>query len=81
MAGDFNGDGTVNAADYVVWRKNFGTQASYDTWRSNFGHTAGGGAALPSAEPLSAAVPEPATLVMLLVGALAMSTRRGRAVS
>jgi hypothetical protein len=81
LAGDFNGDGTVNAADYVVWRKNFGTQASYDTWRANFGHTAGSGAALPSAEPLSAAVPEPATLVILLVGALAMSTRRGRAVS
>jgi hypothetical protein len=23
--GDFNGDGTVDAADYVVWRKGLGT--------------------------------------------------------
>jgi hypothetical protein len=26
--GDYNDDGTVNAADYVVWRKNFGTMGT-----------------------------------------------------
>jgi hypothetical protein len=35
--GDFNNDLIVDAADYVLWRKNDGTQAGYDTWRANFG--------------------------------------------
>lgn len=37
-AGDFNCDGSVNAADYVVWRKQDGSQAGYNEWRSNFGN-------------------------------------------
>jgi hypothetical protein len=40
LQGDFNLDGAVNAADYVVWRKNPGgtlTPADYGKWRSNFG--------------------------------------------
>jgi hypothetical protein len=52
----------VNAADYITWRKGLGTtytQAAYDVWRAHFGETAGSGAALPSAESLSATVPEP----------------------
>src|SRR4029079_5529191 len=40
LAGDFNRDGGVDAADYVVWRKTDGTQAEYVMWRSNFGETA-----------------------------------------
>jgi hypothetical protein len=65
--GDFNQDGTVDAADYVVWRKGLGTnysEADYDQWRGHFGETAGSGAIAPlsrvpaSAAPLSAAVPE-----------------------
>jgi probable HAF family extracellular repeat protein len=66
MAGDFNHNGTVDAADYVVWRKGLEmdyTQDDYDLWRANFGKMAGSGAALPSAEPLSV-VPEPSTLVL-----------------
>jgi hypothetical protein len=39
LPGDFNGDGSVDAADYVVWRANDGTQADYNTWRSDFGRT------------------------------------------
>ena len=48
LPGDFNNDGTVDAADYVVWRKNDGTQTGYDAWRANFGRTlfAGSGSAL-----------------------------------
>ena len=53
--GDYNGDGSVNAADYVVWRKNpagfGGDPAGYNTWRTNFGSSAGGG---PSGLNLSA---------------------------
>ncbi len=76
LPGDYNDNGIVDAADYVVWRKNNGTQSDYNIWRTHFGQTAGSGAALPSAEPLSAAVPEPATLVLLLVGMAAVLTKR-----
>jgi hypothetical protein len=61
LPGDFNFDAAVDAADYVVWRKNDDTQRGHDTWRAHFGRTAGSGAALPPAEPLSDAVPEPRT--------------------
>jgi hypothetical protein len=65
LPGDYNADGTVDAADYVVWRKNDGTPAGYDTWRAHFGESAGSGASATA----NAAVPEPATLVMLIVTA------------
>jgi hypothetical protein len=77
--GDYNRDATVDAADYVVLRKALGTtytQADYDAWRTNFGQTIGSGAALPSAEPLPIAVPEPVAWVMLLTGMLATFSRR-----
>ncbi|MFL6546578.1 MAG: hypothetical protein ACJ8LM_15560, partial [Candidatus Udaeobacter sp.] len=81
MSGDFNGDGTVDAADYVVWRQGLGTlytQADYDVWRAHFGQTAGSG----SGAIANAAVPEPITsLRMLIVAMLAMSSNRRRKVS
>jgi T5SS/PEP-CTERM-associated repeat protein len=79
LPGDYNQNGVVDAADYVVWRDGLGTtytQADYDVWRANFGQTIGSGTALPSADPLSIAVPEPATWVMLLTGTLAIFSRR-----
>jgi probable HAF family extracellular repeat protein len=39
LAGDINGDGTVDAADYVVWRKNDSSAANYNEWRAHFGQT------------------------------------------
>jgi hypothetical protein len=74
VPGDYNNNGTVDAADYVLWRdggplENEGdtpgtvNQADYDFWRARFGATAGGGAALQSAT-----VPEPASVWMLLCG-------------
>jgi hypothetical protein len=75
-SGDFNLNSTVDAADYVVWRNGLGTiytQNDYGVWRSNFGKPAGSGSVGnplgASAESLSAAVPEPAA-VMLLAGPL-----------
>ncbi len=35
--GDYNSNGVVDAADYVVWRKTDGTLAGYNTWRAHFG--------------------------------------------
>ena len=54
LPGDFNLDGAVNAADYVVWRKGLGTTytpADFIEWRMHFGETAGAGS--------GASVPEP----------------------
>jgi hypothetical protein len=55
--GDYNQNGTVDASDYVVWRKNLGqnvalpnrdpansgaiSNADYNSWRSRFGNAAG----------------------------------------
>ena len=41
LAGDYNNNGTVDAADYVLWRKTGGSQDDYETWRAHFGETAG----------------------------------------
>jgi uncharacterized repeat protein (TIGR03803 family) len=37
LPGDYNADGSVDAADYVLWRKN--ASQSYETWRSLFGQS------------------------------------------
>ena len=44
LPGDYNRDGVVDAADYVVWRKGMGTtytQGDYDVWRAHFGASLG----------------------------------------
>ena len=74
LAGDYNGDGVVDAADYAVWRDGDApdsSQAGYDLWAANFGATAG------SATASAAAVPEPATALLLMAGLAAMA-QRGR---
>lgn len=71
--GDFNADGKVNAADYVVWRDGFVpfdplmpnlrsiyTMDDYDIWRAHFGTGAGAGTTV-------GAVPEPTGLLLVLV--------------
>lgn len=65
LAGDFNSDGTVDAADFVVWRKGLGTtyaQGDYDVWRANFGRAAGSG---QSIQGDLATVPEPGLAVLV----------------
>lgn len=39
LPGDFNADGVVDAADYVVWRSSDGSPSGYDAWRSSIGVT------------------------------------------
>jgi hypothetical protein len=71
LPGDYNNDGSVDAADYVVWRKNdINGQQGYDDWRTNFGRTTGSGSALTSA-----AVPEPTSIALLVAGLLAIGRR------
>lgn len=57
-SGDFNHDGSVDAADYVVWRKNpLGnyTPDDYDDWHTNFATAPGSGIPPDFSPP----VPEP----------------------
>jgi hypothetical protein len=80
LVGDYNGNGIVDAADYIVWRNGLGTiytQNDYDVWRAHFGEHAGSGTGAIA----SATVPEPATLVMLLAGVPAIFSRRRWVVS
>jgi hypothetical protein len=75
--GDHNQDGAVNAADYVVWRKTDGSPAGYDLWRTNFGRTAGGGSHVAeSLRDSDSVVPEPASVLIVLVASLAGACRR-----
>lgn len=57
LAGDFNADGAVDAADYIVWRKGLAS-GNYDDWQFNFGRSlaAGAGAAFTAPEPTGAAM-------------------------
>jgi hypothetical protein len=78
LEGDFNRNGSVDAADYVVWRKNGGSFEDYNIWQANFGQATGG--ALDSRDGLNA-VPEPAAaslLVAAITGLLTTSTRFSR---
>ncbi len=74
LDGDFNNNGAVDAADYVVWRKSIGTPQAYTLWRSNFG-APGSGSAL--AGPSQTNVPEPTTFCLLAFAVLAFWERRG----
>jgi T5SS/PEP-CTERM-associated repeat protein len=77
LPGDFDADGDVDGADYVVWRKNSGNPTAYNTWRTHFGQTAGSGSTAASFS--ESAIPEPASIVLLLIAAAnTMPDRRRR---
>lgn len=79
-AGDFNLDGIVDAADYVVWRNSVGQVgvdlladadgngavdgADYIIWKADYGQTQFLASAALSLASVGAVVPEPATLVL-----------------
>jgi hypothetical protein len=72
VIGDYNDDGIVDVGDFVVWRKFNGTSTTlpndetsgsvlpvdYDEWREHFGESSAGAGSM--------AVPEPATLALVL---------------
>jgi hypothetical protein len=59
----------------TMWRKIDGTPAGSSAWRTHFGQPASSG----SSTGVNAAVPEPATLVLLMFAAAGRRVRRGRA--
>lgn len=78
LAGDYNQDGKVDAADYVAWRNDpaafGGNPAGYEAWRAHFGDTAAGGNSVAAA-----GVPEPTTFALFaLVLAIVASRPRIR---
>jgi hypothetical protein len=87
LAGDYNDDGVVDAADFTVWRDSLGgtdllneteslgvvDEADYNAWKANFGATNSGAGA-------GSSVPEPATGLLMLgsVAAMTLGFRRKR---
>ena len=93
LVGDYNFNGTVDARDYLIWRKTFGSsataspadgdldgdvdQADYNIWRAHFGEKA----ALLGAglSLLGRSVPEPSTLYLAsFTIAVAFAATHGR---
>ena len=87
VPGDYNGNGTVDAADYALWRKGGplikqtevadpGTvsPADYTEWRARFGNSpAGSGSGLANSS-----VPEPGSVCLVLMAAGAIGLPRVR---
>jgi hypothetical protein len=80
VPGDYNGNGAVDAADYVVWRHGGpllneidapGTvnSADYAAWRARFGNSSAG-----SGAGLSAAIPEPGAALLTILGLTCCTT-------
>jgi hypothetical protein len=81
LAGDYNNDGLVNAADYTVWRNGLGTNyspADYLVWKEHYGNEIGGlGSNFDSQFP--AEVPQPSVAMLLVTSLLAHAVSwRGR---
>lgn len=90
LLGDYNSNGAIDAADYVVWRDSLGQtgpdlaadgsgndivdQADYDLWRDNFGLLDATGADVVLSSTPS---PEPTTALLLsIAGSLMWLTRQ-----
>lgn len=81
--GDYNNDGKVDAADYVIWRNELGTSmplpndpiggpigpAQFNQWRSHFNPTAAGAI-------INNAVPEPTSALLLGMCFMCLPTRK-----
>ncbi len=90
LAGDYNTDGIIDAADYTVWRDKLGSGVSlpndntpgvgaddYTRWKNNFGAGSPGIGAGSGAATRNATVPEPST-ALLAAFSLAAAVRRMR---
>ncbi|MFO0787979.1 MAG: PQQ-dependent sugar dehydrogenase [Pirellulales bacterium] len=88
LTGDYNANGAVDAADYVLWRNTLGSttslaadgdrngtvdNADYDVWRANFGASVH--TSIPGA---AAGVPEPAAVALAALAVTLSSSLRWR---
>jgi hypothetical protein len=87
LPGDYNDDGSVDAADYIVWRKTFGQigedmpadgdgsgeidNGDWTIWMANFGN------AQPSGGAGSILVPEPRAARMFILGLVGITLISG----
>gem|GEM_PF-6174454 len=67
-SGDLDGDGDVDGNDFLKWQTDDASAAGLADIVANFGNVGG--------QALVAAVPEPASLVMVMMGSLALLVRR-----
>jgi hypothetical protein len=88
LAGDYNDDDVVDAADYVTWRKLVDAGGSlpnetaspgviddedYYAWHANFGATSGGSSA-------GVGTPEPTPVLLAILGWLSLTSASARRV-
>ena len=74
LSGDYNHDGAVDTADYIVWRQTgINGQPGYDAWRANFGAAVAGMGAQMADGAFSAQVPEPMVLGIMAFGTFILS--------
>jgi beta-glucanase (GH16 family) len=90
VSGDYNGDGKVDATDYVAWRKNAGQsgiglpadgsgngsvgQEDYEVWKQNFGNTT----QIAAGTVAALSVPEPSFAVPAAIGLMLIYAQRIR---
>lgn len=88
--GDYTGDGIVDTADYILWRNTLGSttelaadgtgngiidEGDWVIWRQNFGETITDG--IPgAASAADVPIPEPGACVLVILGAVSVSTLR-----
>jgi hypothetical protein len=90
LAGDYNNNGVVDAADYTTWRDALGQsialsneteslgfvdQDDYIAWKGNFGATRGGGSGAAALAGATSTVPEPASIGLMLACGLGFLVR------
>jgi hypothetical protein len=79
--GDHNGDGKVDAADYVMWRNDpdshGGNPTGYNTWRANFGAGSGAGSSVEMAVNATP-TPEPSAILLAALAFLGFGNVRLR---
>jgi hypothetical protein len=92
VTGDYDENGTVDAADYVVWRNTLGDTGTglaadgnnngqieagdYDVWRAHFGQTATN--TIVATSNFSEAIPEPSSILLLIPALIGIAFFQGQ---